>query len=115
MPTAAPVLSSSLFAWLLPGVGWLVVLGIPMLLRGPARRIAFAVGPFLLGWAMWWVGPPVTANRTNWLLELVGLAYYGAAWLAIVIYYPMLLAYAIGSWLRRNAELRKAAAEPQPE
>ena len=109
------LMSSTAFAWLLPGVGWLVVLLVPMLLRGSARRIAFEVGPFLLGCAMWWVGPPVTANSSNWPLHLLGLAYYGCAWLAILVYYPLFLFYAIGSWLRHNAEQRNAATAAQPE
>ena len=101
--------------WLLPVVGWIVVLTIPLLLRGSARRLALAVGPFLLGCAMWWVGLPVPANSGDWLVQIAGFVLHALAYLTIVVYYAILLFAAIVSWLRRNAELRKAASQAQPD
>lgn len=111
MPPGAQTQSFLTFPWLLPVVGWIVVLTFPLLLRGAARRMTFAIGPFLLGWAMWWTGLPVPAHSGDWLVGIAALLLYGCACLAIVVYYALLLPVAIGGWLRHNAELRKAAAE----
>jgi len=101
-------------AILLPLLGPVAALVIAALLRGSPRRLAFAVGPFLVGLAMCWVRPGIATRPGDWLAELGVSALYGIGYLGIGVYYVVLLVVAIGCWLRRNAELRRAAMDPGP-
>ena len=100
-----------ILAMFLPVLGLSLAFVTASLLGGSARRMAFAVGPFLVGCAMWWVGPAVTSNTGNWLASLFASVLYLCGYLAIGLHYHVLVVVAIGAWLRRDAELRKAANE----
>ena len=95
-------------ALLLP-IAPLLAIAIAYALRGAARRMAFALGPFLAGCAMWWVRPAIVARPGDWLASLGTSALFGCSYLAIGVYYVVLLVTATGLWLRRNAALRRAA------
>ena len=96
-------------AMFLPVLGLSLAFVVASLLGGSARRLAFAVGPLLVGCAMWWVGPAVTTNAGNWLASLFAFILYFCGYLAIGLHYHVLLVVAIGAWQRRNAELRRVA------
>ena len=97
-----------LLIWL-PVIGLAIVYTVASLLRGSARRIAFSIGPFLVGCTMWWVGDHPMLGAMDGIGRLFALLVYLAGYAAIAIYYVGLLVVAMGSWVRRNAELRSAS------
>ena len=99
-----------LLIWL-PVIGLAFVFTVASLLRGSARRIAFSIGPFLVGCAMWWAFDHPLLVAMDGIGRLFALLLYLASYATIAIYYVVLLFVAMGSWVRRNAELR-SASEP---
>jgi len=93
-------------AWFLPIFGMVVVLGLAAILPGAARRMTLAIGPFLVGWAMWYVGPTIK-NGSNWLADIGRMLLYGAGYLVIAVHYAVLLPAAIAGWAQRNERLRQ--------
>jgi len=97
-------------AWYLPIWGLVVAHVVIAALRGRARRMAATFLPLLVGVAMWWVSPALVVASGNWLSGLGKMVLFGSGYLLIALYYIALLATAIGMWLRRNEQLRAAAA-----
>ena len=95
----------------LPLWGFVVIVLAAARLRGPARRMTLTIAPFVLGVAMWWVMPTLRSPDGNWLRDMFVLAVYGFGFLALGVYYVLLLVTAVGMWLRRNEALRRAARD----
>lgn len=51
---------------------------------GPPRRLTVALGPFLVGCAMWWIGPEFSLN-SDWLTGLFRVVLYAFGHLRILV------------------------------
>jgi len=109
------MMSLEMLAWWLPVIG-AVALGLAgQFLRGATRRMTLAILPFALGCAMWWLGPLIPAQQSNWLAAFGKLIWYGMTYVAITFYYVVFLVSAIGLWLRHNAKQRAIESMPLVE
>ncbi|MCA8966608.1 MAG: hypothetical protein KDC48_17135 [Planctomycetes bacterium] len=92
----------------LPVIGLVALLVFQSMTTGATRRMVLVLGPFLLGLAMWYVGPAVMGNvNGQYLGSLLALLLYGAAYIAIALYYLVLPFVAIA--------LRQRAARAAPQ
>jgi len=94
---------------LLPVVGLVVALCVASHLRGSARRIAYAVGPLLVGCAMYWAGGEIARRPGGYLTDLAVDIVYVCGYVILATYYAVFLFLAMAGWRRRNAQVRKAA------
>ncbi len=75
----------------LPVIGLVALVVFHSMTSGAARRMVLVLGPFLLGLAMWYVGPAVMGNTgSNYPSAILALLLYGAAYVAIALYYLVL-------------------------